>query len=572
MNIPTRSNPLVSLAIPVFNGANYMRFAIDSALAQTYANVEIIVVNDGSSDGGETEKIALSYGDRVRYFSKSNGGVASALNLALKESRGEYFCWLSHDDQYLPGKIEKEVEFIQTLPSSGAVVFCRHALIDHNGDFLQTLPPPPQFNPDTAAYQLLLFQWLHCCTILAPRSMYLEMGGFREDLPTTQDYDLLMKMGLRYPFFEVPEILLYARSHPEQGCLTLAHLSEIERFFEEHIPMLSPEYMRRCFSSSQIMDAWVALGDQMRNRGLARSVVTVCRQMLECDLAQTDPAVLLDAINRLTCTGSVSGGQSPDAPASDPGLSPSAGDSSIKSMIKLATPPIILNGLNYLRNRSALVGSESRATETVVSKQPAKLDFVKIYEQNDFQGTESRSGGGSTLYQTRIIRQALPTLFRELGVKNVLDVPCGDWNWMKYVELDGIEYTGGDVVDAIVQQNKLKHEAANVHFECLNIITGPLPKSDLILCRDCLVHLSFSDGLAALRKFRESGAKWLLTTTFIDPQSNEDLFEGEIWRPLNLELAPYNMPKPQNCINEGCTEGEGLFGDKCLALWRLNGS
>lgn len=149
---------------------------------------------------------------------------------ALRESTGEYFCWLSHDDQYLPEKISKEVEFIQTLPSNGAVVFCRHALIDQNGDFLQELPPPPQFNPDTAAYQLLLFQWLHCCTILAPRSMYLEMGGFREDLPTTQDYDLLMKMGLRYPFFEVPEVLLLARSHPEQGCLTLTHLNEIERF------------------------------------------------------------------------------------------------------------------------------------------------------------------------------------------------------------------------------------------------------------------------------------------------------------------------------------------------------
>ena len=300
MDVSTQSIPLVTLAIPVFNGANYMRFAIDSALAQNYSNVEIIVVNDGSADGGETEKIALSYGDQVRYFSKNNGGVASALNLALRESTGEYFCWLSHDDQYLPEKISKEVEFIQTLPSNGAVVFCRHALIDQNGDFLQELPPPPQFNPDTAAYQLLLFQWLHCCTILAPRSMYLEMGGFREDLPTTQDYDLLMKMGLRYPFFEVPEVLLLARSHPEQGCLTLTHLNEIERFFEEHIPMLSPEYMRRCFSPREVVDAWVALGVQMRERRLVPSVLTVCRQMLEYEMVLSDSRVVIDAINYLT--------------------------------------------------------------------------------------------------------------------------------------------------------------------------------------------------------------------------------------------------------------------------------
>ncbi|NJD24008.1 MAG: glycosyltransferase [Betaproteobacteria bacterium] len=570
MNTSTQPAPLVSLAIPVFNGANFMRFAIDSALAQTYQNIEIIIVNDGSSDGGETEKIALSYGDQVRYFSKPNGGVASALNLALQESKGEYFCWLSHDDQYLPEKIAKEVEFIRTLPNSGAVVFCRHSVIDENGELLQELPPPPQFSPDTAAYQLLLFQWLHCCTILAPRSMFLELGGFREDLPTTQDYDLLMKMGLRYPFFEVPEVLLLARSHPEQGCLTLTHLSEIERFFDEHIPMLSPDYMRRCFSPREIVDAWAALGIQMRERGLVPSALAVCRQMLGCEMAQTDPAALLDAVNRITRSGNDSAKQPSVVHASDSDFASDSGAGFIKNIIKLATPPIIWNGVKRLRNRSVGDASEVQVQEKVASKQPAKLDFVKIYEQNEFNGTESRSGGGSTLYQTRIIREELPALFRELGVKRVLDVPCGDWNWMKYVDLNGIDYTGGDVVDAIVQRDILKHETASVHFECLNIITGTLPKSDLIICRDCLVHLSFADGMAALQRFRESGATWLLTTTFVDRQSNEDLYEGHIWRPLNLELAPYNLPKADSYINEGCTEGDGLFADKCLALWRLD--
>lgn len=563
--------PLVSLAIPVFNGANYMRFAIDSALAQTYPNVEIIIVNDGSCDSGKTEEIALSYGNQVRYFYKNNGGVASALNLALQKSKGEYFCWLSHDDIYLPEKISKEVEFMRTLPVSGAVVFCRHGLIDENGESLDDLPPPPQFNPDTAAYQLLLFQWLHCCTILAPRTMFLEMGGFREDLPTTQDYDILMKMGLRYPFFEVPEVLLLSRSHSEQGSLTLTHLSEIERFFEEHIPLLSPEYMRRCFSPRESVDAWVALGVQMRERGLAPCAIAVCRQMLECEEVRTEAAVLLDAMNRMSSTKGIAESQSPDMPASDSELPP-LGGGSIKNVIKLATPPFIWSGLKNLLKSPAPEGSVSQARKQVISNRPAKLDFVKIYEQNEFQGTESRSGGGSTLYQTRVIRQRLPTLFRELGINRVLDVPCGDWNWMKYVDLDGVQYTGGDVVDAIIQRNVLKYETENVHFECLNIITGPLPKADLIMCRDCLVHLSFSEGLAALQKFRESGATWLLSTTFVDRQNNEDLYEGQIWRPLNLELAPYCLPKAQALINEGCTEGEGQFGDKCLALWRLNGA
>ena len=71
-------NILVSIVIPVYNGANYLSEAIDSALAQTYKNIEIIVVNDGSKDDGATEKVALSYGDKIRYFHKENGGVSSA--------------------------------------------------------------------------------------------------------------------------------------------------------------------------------------------------------------------------------------------------------------------------------------------------------------------------------------------------------------------------------------------------------------------------------------------------------------------------------------------------------------
>ena len=76
-------DPLVSIVIPVYNGANYLREAIDSALAQTYSNVEIIVVNDGSDDGGATRDIALSYGDKIRYFAKDNGGVSTALNVGI---------------------------------------------------------------------------------------------------------------------------------------------------------------------------------------------------------------------------------------------------------------------------------------------------------------------------------------------------------------------------------------------------------------------------------------------------------------------------------------------------------
>ena len=102
--------PKVSIVIPVYNGERYVRYAIDSALAQTYDNIEIIVVNDGSTD--KTDEIVKSYGNKVRYIKKKNGGVSSALNMAIEKMKGEYFSWLSHDDTYEPTKIEDEIDYL----------------------------------------------------------------------------------------------------------------------------------------------------------------------------------------------------------------------------------------------------------------------------------------------------------------------------------------------------------------------------------------------------------------------------------------------------------------------------
>ena len=109
-------NPKVSIIIPVYNGSDYLKEAIESALAQTYKNTEIIVINDGSKDNGATENIALSFGKKICYFRKSNGGVASALNFGIRKMTGDYFSWLSHDDIYLPKKLQKQVNLILKSP------------------------------------------------------------------------------------------------------------------------------------------------------------------------------------------------------------------------------------------------------------------------------------------------------------------------------------------------------------------------------------------------------------------------------------------------------------------------
>ena len=111
----------VSIIIPVYNGERYLKEAIDSALAQTYSNLEVIVINDGSVD--RTEDIALSYGNKIRYFSKKNGGVASALNLGISVMQGEYFSWLSHDDIYLEDKIEKQMEILNNADNPNTIIW-----------------------------------------------------------------------------------------------------------------------------------------------------------------------------------------------------------------------------------------------------------------------------------------------------------------------------------------------------------------------------------------------------------------------------------------------------------------
>ena len=128
-------NPLISIIIPVYNGANYMREAIDSAIAQTYKNIEIIVVNDGSTDNGETEKIALSYGDKINYYYKENGGCASALNYGISKMKGEWFSWLSHDDVYFPTKLESQVnEIVKNELGNGEIQGKIEFLVSKNPD------------------------------------------------------------------------------------------------------------------------------------------------------------------------------------------------------------------------------------------------------------------------------------------------------------------------------------------------------------------------------------------------------------------------------------------------------
>ena len=194
----------------------------------------------------------------------------------------------------------------------------------------------------------------------------------------------------------------------------------------------------------------------------------------------------------------------------------------------------------------------------------AEERFRHIYKSNHWSEAESVSGPGSTLEETEPIRRELPSLLKELGATSLLDLPCGDFHWMKNVDLTGVHYIGGDLVGDLVERNHAKHACDGVEFRKIDLVNDTLPAADVILCRDCLVHLSLTDMQAALVNISRSGAKWLLTTNFPSVTQNDDIVTGQ-WRPVNLTLPPLNLPQPTEIIAENCLENE--FADKTLGRW-----
>lgn len=192
--------------------------------------------------------------------------------------------------------------------------------------------------------------------------------------------------------------------------------------------------------------------------------------------------------------------------------------------------------------------------------------FEYIHASNKWGSEQSRSGSGSTLEQTQRIRRELPTLLRALQLRSLLDIPCGDFFWMRQTELPIDHYIGADIVLALIEENHLHYSDGLHEFRHLDLLTDPLPPVDTILCRDCLVHFSFADIAHAVDNMKSSGATYLLTTHFPGHKRNVDIVTGK-HRSLNLTLAPFHWPAPEQEILE--YDAGPRRGPKHLSLWRL---
>jgi hypothetical protein len=199
----------------------------------------------------------------------------------------------------------------------------------------------------------------------------------------------------------------------------------------------------------------------------------------------------------------------------------------------------------------------------------AEAIFTKYHLENFWNDNESVSGSGSNRTNTAILVTELRPMLDKLHISSILDIPCGDFHWMRDVDLQGIHYIGGDVVKGIVDQLSQNYGNSDIEFRHLDLLKGDLPKLDVVMCRDCLVHFSFADIHRALQAIHRSGASYLATTHFPAARKNHDIVTGD-WRRLNFTAPPFNWPQPDESIVEDSSEGDGDYADKTLGLWRID--
>jgi len=194
--------------------------------------------------------------------------------------------------------------------------------------------------------------------------------------------------------------------------------------------------------------------------------------------------------------------------------------------------------------------------------------FERIYSTNLWSDPSTRSGTGSSLDSTRVVRRDLPRALRQLDSRVLLDAPCGDFIWMQHVDLSGIEYIGGDIVPSIVTDDQNLYGNETRRFIEVDLTRDELPDADVLLCRDCLVHLSYANIRAILANIARSKVRYILMTSFPGRGDNKDIEDGD-WRPLDFEAAPFFFPPPVLTILEECEEEEGSYADKSLVAWRV---
>jgi len=210
----------------------------------------------------------------------------------------------------------------------------------------------------------------------------------------------------------------------------------------------------------------------------------------------------------------------------------------VKSIMKIISTPLrLIKKRNYNKNKKNIFSHNSN-----------KKKFELIYKSNFWSSKESVSGLGSEYKNTINLRNEMVKLIKNYKIESILDAPCGDFNWIKSLINKNLKYIGGDIVSNLIDQNNKIYKNDNIIFIPLDITSDKLPNSNLMICRDCLIHLSFKNIKLFLENFRNSNINYLLLTSYKLKDSskvikNIDITDGE-FREIDLSVYPFNLPEP----------------------------
>ncbi len=211
----------VSVVVPFYN-CPYINQALESLVNQTYKDIEIIVVNDGSTQ--HSEKI-IPYLDKIKYIQKENGGTASALNMGIEHATGEYFCWLSSDDIYYPEKTEIQLAFMKE--QKALFSHTNYCAINNKGRIITSplgIHPPNRLE---VIKRISTKNFINGCSVMIDKSVFNHVGVFDETLPYTHDYDLWIRIIQKFDVHYLSRSLLLYRVHKQMG--TKKHAATIKK-------------------------------------------------------------------------------------------------------------------------------------------------------------------------------------------------------------------------------------------------------------------------------------------------------------------------------------------------------
>lgn len=529
--------PKISIITPSFNQGEYIEETIRSILLQGYSNLEYIIIDGGSSDN--SVDIIKKYEKWLTYWvSESDEGQSDAINKGLKKATGEIFNWINSDDLLALNALLTIGLFFSKNPQTDALIGKICFLYNSNNNRVSEYW---RMKLDYSSIEkTMLFGSISQQSLFYRLEKVQQLGGVKKSLQYCMDIELWHRFLVNYgantthlheecfAFFryhEAAKSRLSDKVYREWLRINISLLNSIN--FDAH----KIELLKLPHSANNYSYQWLF----QQSIDKKQLVAYIFERMLTFLYYYYPIRVSLKI-------WSVSFLQKP-----------------LGRSIYFYTLP--LREL-YRKTKKKL---EKR------SGQHNRI-FTRIFKDNDWQSEESVSGIGSTLTLTNNIRLEIPKILTTYNIQTLLDAPCGDFNWMRTIDLSNINYIGADIVKELIVANNRQYarttEQGSRTFIYLNLLEDTLPDAELLICRDCLVHFAYKDIWIFFNNLINQNINYLLTTTY--PQhDNTDILTGE-WRPLNLQAKPFCFPEPILLINEGSTENGGRLKDKSLGLWDIS--